>query len=54
MSYLIAKQNGEKTNDYVEIGKNNKKDSEINKQKSNDSDDYEPSASSSEDKKRPH
>jgi hypothetical protein len=28
MSYLIAKQNGEKTNDYVESGKNNKKDSE--------------------------
>jgi hypothetical protein len=28
MSDLIAKQNGEKTNDYVESGKNNKKDSE--------------------------
>ena len=52
MSDLIAKQNGEKTNDYVESGKNNKKDSKINKQNSNDSDDYEPSASSSEDEKK--
>ena len=31
MSDLIAKQNGEKTNDYVESGKNNKKDSEKKK-----------------------
>jgi len=52
MSYLIAKQNGEKTNDDVESGKNNKKDSEINKRNSNDSDDYVPSSSSSEDKKK--
>ena len=52
ISYLIAKQNGEKTNDYVESGKNNKKDSEINKRNSNDSDDYVPSSSSSEDKKK--
>jgi hypothetical protein len=51
MSYLIAKQNGEKTNDYVEIGKNNKKDSEKNKQNSGDSD-YEPSSSSSEDERK--
>jgi hypothetical protein len=44
MSYLIAKQNEEKTNDYVESGKNNKKDS--------DSDNYEPSSSSSEDERK--
>ena len=31
MSYLIAQKNGEKTNDYVESGKNNKKDSEKKK-----------------------
>ena len=50
MSDLIAKQNGEKTNDYVESGKNNKKDSE-KKPNSADSDDYVPSSSSSEDKR---
>jgi len=52
MSYLIAKQNEEKTNDYVESGKNNKNDSEINKRNSNNSDEYEPTSSSSEDKKK--
>ncbi len=52
MSYLIAKQNGEKMNDYFEIGKNNKKDSKRNKWNSDDSDDYEPSSSSSEDKRK--
>jgi hypothetical protein len=32
MSNLITKQNGEKTDDYVVRGKNNKKDSEKKKQ----------------------
>ena len=51
-SNLIAKQNGEKTNDDVDSGKNNKKDCKISKRNSNNSDDYEPSASSSEDEKK--
>ena len=52
MSYLIAKQNGDKTNDYVESGKNNKKDSDKKKRNSDNSDNYESSSSSSEDKRK--
>ena len=45
MSYLIAKQNGEKTNDFFESGTPRKK-------KRNSDEDYEPSSSSSEDKRK--
>ena len=48
MSYLIAKQNEEKTNDYVESGKKQR----LLEKKSDDSGDYEPSSSSSEDKRK--